>query len=204
MAVFSRYSKVLEADGSPMSVRGALQLINEVLDEHLSESEGDFDADTRWAITWFEQRGYDEGPYGDAETLAKARNVAVSGIAHAGIIKSAAGKVRLLKREELQPLDYDPAKDERPTVWEYTQHLIRNLEHEGEEAAARLLKMLGPHGETARALAYRLYNACERRKWAEEARAYNGLVIAWPELEKIAAGANTEKKQTALDLGEDD
>ncbi|MGE0790076.1 MAG: DUF1156 domain-containing protein [Sandaracinaceae bacterium] len=204
MAVFSQYARVVEADGSSMTVRAALQLINEVLDEYLAESEGDFDADTRWAITWFEQRAYDEGPYGEAETLAKARNVAVSGIAHAGIIKSAAGKVRLLKREELRPLDYDPAKDERPTVWEYTQHLIRNLEHDGEEAAARLLQMLGPHGETARALAYRLYNACERRKWAEEARSYNGLVIAWPELEKIAAGSNAEKKQTALNLGGED
>lgn len=204
MAVFSRYAKVLEADGSTMSVRAALQMINEVLDEHLAESEGDYDADTRWAITWFDQRGYDDGPYGEAEKIATGRNVAVSGIAQAGIIKSAAGKVRLLRREELRPLDYDPATDERPTVWEYTQHLIRNLEKDGEEAAAGLLKKLGPHGETARALAYRLYSTCERRKWADEALAYNGLVIAWPEVERIAAGARVEKKQTALDLDEDD
>lgn len=204
MSLYSGHGRVLEADGSLMTVRAALLLINEVLDEHLTDSEADYDADTRWAITWFEMRGYEDGPFGEAENLARARNVSVGGIAHAGIIKSAAGKVRLLKREELRPLDYDPAKDERPTVWEYTQHLIRNLEHEGEGAAAGLLKMLGPHGETARALAYRLYNACERRKWAEEARSYNGLVIAWPELEKIAAGGNTETKQTALDLGGED
>jgi putative DNA methylase len=204
MAVFSRYAQVVEADGSPMPVRAALHLINEVLDEYLAASEGDFDSDTRWAITWFEQHQYASGAYGDAETLAKARNVSVSGIAHAGIIKSAAGKVRILKREELRPLDYDPAKDERPTVWEYTQHLIRNLEQEGEAAAAGLLKLLGAEADTARSLAYRLYSVCERRRWAEEALAYNGLVIAWPELEKIAAGRRVEKTQTALDLDEDD
>ena len=203
IAIFSRHSRVVGGDGRSLRVRDALALIVGVLDEHLAGSEVDYDADTRWAITWFEQRGYDEGPYGDAETLAKARNVAVSGIAQAGIIKSAAGKVRLLKRAELRPLDYEPAKDDRPTVWEYTQHLIRNLEEDGEEAAGALLKMLGTHAETARALAYRLFNACERRKWAEEARSYNGLVVAWPELEKIAAGARVEKKQTDLDLDED-
>ncbi|MBX3269803.1 MAG: DUF1156 domain-containing protein [Sandaracinaceae bacterium] len=198
MAVFTRHACVLEADGSEMSVRAALQLINEVLDEHLTESEADYDPDTRWAITWFEQHAYDDGAYGDAENLAKARNVSVSGVQQAGIVKSAAGKVRILKREEMRPLDYDPAKDDRPTVWEYTQHLIRNLEHEGEEAAARLLKMLGPNGEVARALAYRLYNVCERKKWAEEARAYNGLVVAWPELERLASDVKLERSQTSL------
>jgi putative DNA methylase len=202
MAIFSQYAEVILEDGAPMSVRTALQLINSALDEFLGSNEGDYDADTRWAITWFEQRGYDEGPFGDAETLAKARNVAVSDIAQAGIIRSAAGKVRILRREDLRPIDYDPVKDERPTVWEYTQHLIRNLEHDGEQSAADLLKKLGSHADAARALAYRLYNACEKRKWADEARAYNGLVVAWPELEKMAAGARSTKKQATLDLGE--
>lgn len=186
MAIFSQHKQVLEADGSPMTVRSALQLINEVLDEYLASGEGDFDADTRFAITWYEQYGWEPGPFGEAETLAKARNVSVGGVVEAGICKSAAGRVRILKRPEMRPLDYDPATDERPTIWEFTQHMIRYLEEEGEEAAASLLKKLGPAADATRELAYRLYNTCERKKWAEDARSYNGLILAWPELEKLA------------------
>ncbi|MFO0592500.1 MAG: hypothetical protein U0441_33460 [Polyangiaceae bacterium] len=192
MAIFSRHKHVLEADGKPMTVRSALQLINEVLDEYLASGEGDFDAYTRFAITWYEQHGWDPGPFGEAETLAKARNVAVSGVVEAGICKSAAGKVRILKRDEMRPIDYDPAADQIPTVWEFTQHLIRNLESEGEEAAAYLLKKLGPAADATRELAYRLYNTCERRKWAEDARSYNGLILAWPELEKLVTQLGNE------------
>ncbi len=192
MAIFSRHKQVAEADGKPMSVRSALQLINEVLDEHLSSGEGDFDADTRFAITWYEQHGWAPGPYGDAETLAKARNVSVGGVVEAGICKSAGGKVRILRRAEMRPLDYDPATDERPTVWEFTQHLIRNLEDDGEEAAARLLKKLGAAGDATRELAYRLYSTCEGKKWSEDARSYNGLILAWTELEKLAARIGDE------------
>jgi putative DNA methylase len=187
MAIFSRHKAVLEADGSPMTVRSALQLINEVLDEYLASGEGDFDADTRFAITWYEQHGWDPGPFGDAETLAKARNVSVAGVVEAGICHSAAGKVRILKRNEMRPLDYDPQADKTPTVWEFAQHMIRYLEEDGEEAAARLLKRLGSAGDATRELAYRLFNTCERKKWAEDARSYNALILAWPELEKLAA-----------------
>jgi putative DNA methylase len=201
MAIFSRHKQVLEADGSPMTVRAALQLINEVLDEYLASGEGDFDADTRFAITWYEQHGWEPGPFGDAETLAKARNVSVSGVVEAGICKSAAGKVRILKRHEMRPLDYDPAQDERPTVWEFTQHMIRNLEDEGEEAAARLLKKLGGAADATRELAYRLYNTCERKKWAEDARSYNALILAWTELEKLAAKMGDEPPPAAPSNG---
>lgn len=197
MAIFSRHKQVLEADGSPMSVRSALQLINEVLDEYLASGEGDFDADTRFAITWYEQHGWEPGEYGVAETLAKARNVSVGGVVEAGICKSAAGKVRILKRSEMRPLDYDPAADERPTVWEFTQHMIRNLEDDGEEAAARLLKKLGSAADATRELAYRLYNTCERKKWAEDARSYNALILAWTELEKLAARMGDEPPPAA-------
>lgn len=186
MAVFSRYNKVLEADGTPMKVRSALALINQVLDEYLTEQEGEYDADTRWALAWFEQHGVDEGPYGVAETLSKAKNTAVDALAKTGILVSKAGKVRLLRREEL-PDDWDPTKDKRLTVWEVTQQLIKRLVDKGsEEAAADLLKKVGGLGETARDLAYRLYTICDRKKWAQEALAYNSLVVAWPELVKLA------------------
>jgi putative DNA methylase len=187
MAIFSRYSKVLEADGSPMTVHSALQLINAVLDEDLNAQDRSVDSDTRFAITWFEANGWNSGSYGDAETLAKARNVAVAGVVQAGIAHAAAGRVRLVKRSEL-PVDWDPTTDARLTTWEATQHLIKRLESNGETAAATLLKQLGPVADHARDLAYRLYTSCERKGWAEDARAYNGLVIAWPELEKLAAG----------------
>lgn len=186
MAVFSRHAKVIEADGSAMTVRTALQLINEALDEYLAEQTGEFGPDTRFAVTWFESNGFDTGKYGDAETLAKARNVSVQGVVESGILHSAAGKVRLLKRSEL-PDDWEPETDDRLTVWECTQHLIKRLEGKGEAVAADLLSRLGDKADPARDLAYRLYQTCERKGWAEEARAYNGLVVAWPELAKLAA-----------------
>ncbi|MCP3995425.1 MAG: hypothetical protein GY722_10215 [bacterium] len=186
MAIFSRHSKVIEADGSPMTVRTALQLINNALDEYLAEREGEVDADTRFAITWFETHAFATGSFGDAETLAKARNVSVQGVVDAGILRSVASKTRLLRREEF-PESWDPGGDDRFTIWEGTQYLVKRLAEEGENSAAGLLGKLGSAAEQARSLAYRLYAICERRGWAEEARAYNGLIIVWPELEKLAA-----------------
>lgn len=184
MAIFSRYAKVMEADGTAMSVKTALQLINEELDRYLAEQEGEYDVDTRFAITWFEQFGMKEGEYGTAETLANTRGVSVQGVAQAGILTAKAGKVKLISRDDM-PTDWDPKKDDRATVWEATQHLIRvAFANEGynETAAAELLNKLGPLGESARDLAYRLYSVCERKKWADEALAYNNLVVAWPEI----------------------
>ncbi len=188
MAVFSSYSKVLENDGSEMSVRTALQLINQILDEVLSEQESDFDPDTRFALTWFEQRGFDEGPYGDAETLATARAISVDGLTKSGIASSRAGKVKLIARKDLSP-NWDPSADERLTVWESTQYLIRALEEKGEAGAAALAAKLGAMGETARELAYRLYTLCERKGWTEEAIAYNALVVSWPAISQQAKEA---------------
>lgn len=187
MAVFSRYSKVVEADGRPMTVRTALGLINQVLDETLAEQESDFDPDTRWALAWFEQFGMSAGPFGVAESLSKAKNTAVNALVIAGFLESKGGKVRLLDRGEFAST-WDPAADTRLTVWEVTQHLMRALESDGEAAAGELLRRVGGLGETARELAYRLYVLCERKKWAKEALAYNGLVVAWPEISRLAAG----------------
>ncbi len=195
MAVFSRHSKVIEADGSAMSVRTALQIINEVVDEVRGGEEMDLDAETRFAITWFETHGFAEGAYGDSETLATSRNVSVEAVARAGLLHTAAGKTRLLTREQL-PEDWDPASDTTLTVWECTQHLIKRLEEKGEEAASSLLRAIGPRAEAARTLAYRLYTHCERKGDAAEAGAYNGLVVAWPELERLAS-QNSSTAQAA-------
>lgn len=184
MAVFSRYSKVVESDGSPMRVRTALQLINQTLDEVLAEQESEYDAETRWAVAWFEQFGMNEGAYGIAETLSKAKNTSVSGMDEAGVTTSRAGKVRLLGRDEL-PEDWSPTEDERVTAWEVTQHLIRALDTGGEQAAAALLAQVGGMGEVARDLAYRLYTTSERKGWTQEALAYNSLVV-WPEISRLA------------------
>jgi putative DNA methylase len=185
MAVYSRFAQVLEADGSPMRVRAALALINQSLDEFFAEQEGEFDSDTRWALAWFEQFGHDEGPYGDAETLSKAKNTSTDGLVRAGILQARAGKVRLLRREELDP-NWSPETDERQAIWEATQYLIRALDTGGESVAAGLLKRLGSTGEIARDLAYRLYAICERKGWANEALAYNMLAAAWPRLVELA------------------
>jgi putative DNA methylase len=185
MAIFTRYAKVLDAQGKPMSVREALALINEVLDEALAEQEGDFDSDSRWALAWFEQFGFAEGEFGVAETLTKAKNTSVAGLMEAGILDSKRGKVRLLKPEEL-PADWGPETDTRLTNWETVHHLIRVLSSGGENAASELVAKLGSKAETARELAYRLYTLCERKKRANEALAYNGLVQSWPELIRLA------------------
>jgi putative DNA methylase len=187
MAIFSRAKHVLEADGTPMRVRTALQLINQALDEVLAEQEGEYDADTRWAIAWFDQFGVDEGAYGTAETLSKAKNTSVGGMVEAGIAAARTGKVRLLKRDEL-PAEWNPAGDARLTAWETVQHLVRALDTRGEQGAADLLARIpGEVADVARDLAYRLYTTCERKKWAQEALAYNGLVVAWPEIARLAA-----------------
>jgi len=197
MSIFSSAKAVLNPDDSQMSVREALVEINTALDEYLSQDEGELDADSRFALTFFESFGYAERDFGDAEGLAKARNVSVEGVAKAGIFRSVAGKAWLLRREQLNE-DWDPSRDDRLCVWEATQHLIKRLEAGGEGLAAELLaqlKRVAGHGDLAancRALAYRLYNHCEKTKQAEEARAYNGLVIAWPELERLAASQGNE------------
>jgi putative DNA methylase len=187
MAVYTRYAKVLDAEGKPISVRAALALINQTLDEALAEQESDFDADTRWALTWFDQTGFAEGDFGVAEQLSKSKNTAVAAMVEAGILVSKGGKVRLLKPAEL-PAEWDPSTDKRLTVWEMVHQLIRVLEASGEGAAATLVAKLGSQAETARELCYRLYTLCERKKRANEAMAYNGLVQSWPEITGLARG----------------
>jgi putative DNA methylase len=188
MAVYTRYSKVLDAEGKALSVREALALINQTLDEALAEQEGDFDTDSRWALTWFEQSGFSEGEYGMAEQLSKSKNTSVAGMVEAGIVASKAGKVRLLKPDEL-PEDWDPTTDVRLTAWEMVHQLIRVLEAGGEGSAAELLRKIGAKAEVARELAYRLYTLCERKKRAAEALSYNGLVQSWPEIARLAREA---------------
>jgi len=189
MAVYTRYSKVLDAEGKPIPVRAALALINQTLDEALAEQEGDFDADTRWALTWFEQSGFAAGEYGVAEQLSKSKNTAVAGLVETGILVSKGGKVRLLAPDEL-PDDWDPTTDERLTVWEMVHQLIRALNEGSEPAAAALVAKLGSKAETARELCYRLYTLCERKKRATEAIAYNALVQSWPEITRLASDSS--------------
>ena len=192
MAVFTRYGRVLDAAGRPMSVRAALALINQTLDEVLAEQEGDFDADSRWALAWFEQHGFDDGDYGVAETLSKAKNTSVAGMVEAGILASQGGKVRLLRPKDLSD-DWDPAADARLTAWESVHHLIRVLDTRGETGAAELAATLGGMAEIARELCYRLYTLCERKKRAAEALSYNSLVQSWSEIARLARSAPAEQ-----------
>lgn len=194
MAIYTRYSKVLEAEGNPLSVKQALALINQTLDDVLAEQEGDFDADTRWALAWFEQFGFAEGEYGVAETLSKAKNISVNGLVEAGIIQSGRGNVRLLKPSDL-PVEWDPDKDNRLTNWEMVHHLIRVLEADSESAAAKIMAKLGPKTETARELCYRLYALCERKKRTAEALSYNTLVQSWPEITLLAREGGNEQTE---------
>jgi putative DNA methylase len=192
MGVFTRYARVLDAQGKPVSIREALALINETLDAALTEQEGDFDGDTRWALAWFEQSGFDKGDFGIAETLSKAKNTSVSGLVGAGILESGRGQVRLLKPGEL-PSTWEPGADRRLSVWETVHHVVRALESGGETAAAELVAKLGGRAETARELAYRLYTICERKKRAGEALSYNSLVQSWPEIVRLAQSVGVSR-----------
>ena len=199
MAVYTRYAKVLDAAGKPLSVREALALINQTLDEALAEQEGDFDADTRWALAWFEQSGFAEGEYGVAETLSKAKNTSVAGMVEAGILTSKARQGATAQARTNCPIDWDPTTDKRLTAWEVVHHLIRVLEAGGESAAAALVAKLGSQAEVARELAYRLYTLCERKKRAAEALSYNALVQSWPEITRLAhEGGQPSNAQAGL------
>jgi putative DNA methylase len=179
MAVFSKYSAVLEADGAPMSVRTALQLINRFL------AEDDFDPDTQFCLHWFDQYGWGAGRFGEADTLARAKGTSVDGVRDAGVVESGSGSVRIRKWSEY-PAVWDPRADTRKPVWETLHHLIRALKQEGDSGAGRVLAAVEGKAEAAQQLAYRLYTLCERRGWAEDARAYNELITSWAGIESTA------------------
>lgn len=198
MAVYSKYRQVLEANGESLTVRAALQLINQVLDEYLAEQEGDMDGDSRFAVAWFEQYGYREGAFGAADVLARAKNTSVDGLVNAGILRAGAGKVQLLAWAEMDA-GWDPQTDKRATVWEATHHLIERLTVYGEEGAALLLaRMPADLAANARDLAYRLYSICERKGWAEYAREYNALVVSWGASRERAAQVRAQATQARL------
>ena len=200
MAVYSRYRVVLEANGERLTVRAALQIINAELDAYLAEQEGHIDEDTRFALAWFEQFGFQEGAFGQADVLARAKNTSVDGLAYAGVLESGAGIVRLYHWTELDP-GWDPTADKRLTVWEAVHHLIERLNTHGEEGAAMLLaKMPAELAADARQLAYRLYSICERKGWAENARDYNTLVISWSESQERAATIREQYQQGEFNL----
>jgi putative DNA methylase len=193
MAIFSQYAAVLEADGTPMRVRTALQLINRFL------AEDDFDPDTQFCLHWFEQQGWATGKFGEADVLARAKGTSVEGLTEAGVVAAGRGELRLLKWAEM-PADWSPETDTRTPVWEALHQLIRALNQDGESAAGSLLARMPARAEPMRALAYRLYTLCERKGWAEEARAYNELVAAWSGIEQAANEAGIVGTQIKLDI----
>lgn len=204
MAVFSRYSKVLNADGAPMSIRAALQLINQELEAFLKHEEGEMDPETRFCISWFEQYGVRPGPYGEADVLARAKDTTVDVIAKTGSIISKAGKVNIKKRSEFT-IDWFPSEDENVTLWNYTQHLIKHYLEDGETGAAEVVAKIGTaKGEEIKSLAYRLFDICEKKGWAEEGRAYNEFVTAWPEIQKKADNLTGSGPQRVFSFEKED
>ena len=193
MAIFSQYTAVLEADGKPMNVRTALQLINRFL------AEDDFDHDTQFCLHWFETQGWAEGKYGEADVLARAKGTSVAGVTDAGILESGKGVVRLLRWAEL-PSNWNPATDNRTPIWEALHHLIRAFNLTGEAAAGALLARLPERAEPIRQLAYRLYTLCERKGWAEEARDYNELITSWQAIEATSHEVGHINEQIRLNF----
>jgi putative DNA methylase len=200
MAIFSRFSKIVEADGNAMTVGSALKCINQEVATYLSKQTGEMDSWTRFAAAWFAESAFASGDYGKAETLALSLNVSVDGVRDAGIIESGAGKVRLYRPSQL-PADWDPMTDARLTIWEIVHHLIRLLNEVSETSAASVLSKVGALADDARSLCYRLYTICEQKKWADEARDYNALIAAWPELTRLAQEQARPAVETQADLG---
>jgi len=199
MAIYSKYDAVLNQDGSRMSVHDALVLINRAITDYLSPDSGDFDADTQFCSSWFEQYGWSSGQFGEADTLARAKGTSVDGVNAAGVIESGGGKVSLLKWADYQS-DWDPTKDERTPIWEACHQMIRRLNNSGESAAGELLAKMPEKGEAIRQLAYHLYTLCERKKWAEEARAYNELIGSWHAIVAASHETGHSGEQTGLDF----
>jgi putative DNA methylase len=191
MEVFSHYSAVLEADGSPMTVRTALALINRYL------ADDDFDADTQFCLSWFEQHGWRGGAFGVANVLAQAKGTSVDGVRGAGVITSGGGEVRLLRSSEY-PTEWDPSSDSRLPVWEALHHIIRALRSGGESEAGAVLAAMPSRGEATRQLAYRLYTMCERSGWPDDARSYNDVITSWTAIEAAAQGRPAAHSQTSL------
>ena len=197
MAIYSRYESILEADGSNMSVHDALILINRAITEYLNPDSGSFDSDTLFCDDWFSQYGWSAGSFGEADTLARAKGTSVDGVRDAGVIESGAGKVRLLKWSEY-PKNWDPKTDDRTPVWEACHQMIRVLNQQGEADAGALLARMPEQGEHIRQLAYHLYTLCERKKWAEEARAYNELIGSWHAIVAASQEAGERGSQSEL------
>ena len=196
MAMFSKYAKVLEANGSSMRVGTALGLINQALDEVLAEQEGEFDSDTRWAVTWFDEHGFEHGAFGDAETLSKAKVTSISHLQERGVVEAGAGKVKLAGRERL--LETASTRYGAPSVWALTQGLVYALEAFGEAAAAEALVPHSNMSEAVRDLTYRLYVTSERHGWAQDALSFNNLVTSWPEILRLAAELRQHGRQDTL------
>ena len=193
MAIFSKYAAMLEADGTPMRVRTALQLINRFL------AEDDFDTDTQFCLHWFETYGWSEGRFDEADVLARAKGTSVDGVAEAGVLASGRGAVRLLGYAEY-PAEWSPEHDTRTPMWEALHHLIRALQSGGESASGALLAKMPARTEAIRQLAYRLYTVCESQGRAEEARAYNELITSWEAIEAALHKTGHVENQLALSL----
>ena len=184
MGVYSRFAKVLEADGSSMSVRSALQIINQELDLFFSEQDGELDADSRFCVDLYSQFAFNDMKFGEADVLARAKNTSVDSLASQGVLYAQKGVVHLLERAELP----DKTLDSEKTLWLLTQQLTRAMETGGVEACAEIVAgMFGSGADRAKALAYRLFTIAEQKGWAQEAYAYNSLVIAWPDIQARVA-----------------
>lgn len=198
IGVFSRYKSVLESDGKPMTVRAALQIINQELDAYYNEQEGELDRESRFCVDMFSQYAFNNIKFGDADVLARAKNTSVQALAERGVMMAAKGEVRLLTREEI-PEKVDSHEE---CIWLLTQQLARAMERGGvKECAQVVVELRGSNAENAKALAYRLYTICERKKWAQEGYAYNNLVVAWPDIQSMAAQVQAEMPvQMKLDV----
>ena len=183
MGVFSRYAKVLEADGSPMTIRNALQAINAELDVYFSEQDGVLDAESRFCVDLYTQFAFNSIKFGEADVLARAKNTSVEEMAKMGLVYAEKGTVHLMERNELPELAQQRAQIDK-CLWLLTQYLTLAMEKDGINGCAEIVLDFPTEAERARDLAYRLFSLAERKGWNSEAYAYNSLVAAWTEIQQ--------------------
>jgi len=197
MGVYSSFSKVLEADGTPMSVRSALQVINQELDLYFTEKDSELDRDSRFCVDLFSQYAFNEMKFGEADVLARAKNTSVERLAGRGVLYAQKGVVRLLTREEMP----ENVNSSEKIIWQLTQQLTRAMETGGITATAKIVAdLFGSNAEHAKALAYRLFTIADRKGWTKEAFAYNSLIIAWGDVQSKAAELTSSNRKEQMDL----
>lgn len=188
IAVFSRYKSVIKSDGSELSVREALKLINKELDAHLDASTSFMDPGTSFCMALYQQKGFNFIQFGEADTLARSKNISVEGLARIGAVESSKGQVSLTLRESLPEFNPDSS-----CFWLLTQQAVHASETKGFDGIGRIFSQLpADKVDRIKSICYQLFSVADGNGWAQEALAYNTVIANWDAT--VTASSNFKKE----------